>query len=643
MIDLIEKSLNQLPEKLYEWVDKQHPFVFLDFEVFANDVLLCFSVDGKNIKCIVNDMEKIKSLFLHKFNKKILIAYNGLGYDKYIMLAILNGLNPKEVNDNIIHEFNFNFYKTYGNQIKVGNNLIWYDPTNRSTGSLKTYEACEGDDIYESEVSFDLDRKLTEDEINETIKYCSFDVKKLIQYFYKENFDTFLCHLGLVIQTIEKRKGQTLSKLLPTTDASLAGMYLCTTQAINTTKSTDCITLPNNIQLGKYKDQIHEFLKIPINTLKTGQYNDLNSWSLNIINKTIKASEDVETLNKLISKEDKLLNSIKKLKTELISLNEKEKITEKQIEKRDIIIPEKIKNYVDKLNEVKNNIEIEKNKIKELNELIVELNNYESGTANYNYVISKMIPIAIDKSKLTESTKNKLQILLKYLQLDDIEIKRLRYLVDKKTTIYNSIMIVYPFEMILNIKNLPHAFKTGGIHSQHDKPLMFDKSLPQYHGMRLIIADVGSLYPNIMRIFNLCSKGMDNPKEYTQMISDRIVLKKKHDPYANVLKLVLNTVYGCMGSDFNLLYDPTNRLKVCIYGEACIVDLLDKLEDNIKSLIIYQSNTDGIIIACKEDEYDLCETIIHDWENRTGLEMEIEECEKLYQRTVSTYLLVKNK
>ena len=89
------------------------------------------------------------------------------------------------------------------------------------------------------------------------------------------------------------------------------------------------------------------------------------------------------------------------------------------------------------------------------------------------------------------------------------------------------------------------------------------------------------------------------------MIADRIVLKKQGDPFAGVLKLILNTTYGCMGSEFNNLYDPTNRLKVCIFGQACIVDLLDKLEDQVP-----------------------------------GLEMEIDESLYLAQRDVSNYILI---
>ena len=110
--------------------------------------------------------------------------------------------------------------------------------------------------------------------------------------------------------------------------------------------------------------------------------------------------------------------------------------------------------------------------------------------------------------------------------------------------------------------------------------------------------------------------------------------------YISILLLILNTSYGCMGSEYNLLRDPTNRLKVCIFGQACIVDLLDKLEDQIDGLEIFQSNTDGIIISCEDYEYDKVEEIIHEWERRTGLEMEIDESIALYQKDVSNYILI---
>lgn len=641
--EAIEKYNSQLPMFLYQYgVNRDFPFLFLDFEVFKNDWLVCFSTDGVTIKSIINNVEQLKNLIINKLSNRIIIAYNGNGYDKFINLAILNGIDPKEVNDNIINNFNFNFNFSYGKQIEVGNDLMWYDPSSRLDGSLKTYEACIGENIYESDVDFNLDRKLTQDEINETIKYCSFDVKMLIKYFYEIKFSSFLGHIGLIDLTIKSKPYLSFNKLLPRTDTALSGTYLCVDKVPMTITMKDVIKLPNTIKLGKYKDKIENFLKIPILTLMKGQYSDLNAWSLNVITKSINRCTDLSNLEKLQTKELKNIEKIKKLKTELSKLKQKEKLTEKQQQKI-IEYPEKINDEINNLNNIRVQIQDEQNLMNELKWLKEELDKYPNDltNTNYNYILSKII----DKAKVTDNEK--LILLNSYLNQSEEELFDFMYNLDKKDTMYNPITIYKPFELKLDIKGIIHAFKTGGLHSVHDKVLVFDKR--EYEGnelyekcknKKMVIADVGSLYPNLMRVFNLCSKAMTDPNNFAEMIFNRIEYKKKKDPFANVLKLILNSTYGAMGAEFNPLYDPENRLKVCIYGESVIVDLLDKLEDNIKSLEIYQTNTDGIVVACDEKEYDILESTIHEWENRTGLEMEIDGLQFISQKDVSNYCAI---
>lgn len=639
MLSLEEiKKLNaQVPESVFSYgINREFPFCFIDFEVFRYDWLVCFSTDGVHIKSIVNDADKLRDLFLHKLNDRILIAYNGNNYDKYIMAAAVNNINTKEVNDKLINTFNFNFNFAYASENKVGKELFWYDPSSRLGGSLKTYEACEGENIYESNVDFNIERKLNEDEIAETIQYCSFDVRMLVKYFYKENFGSFLGHVGLVHSTCQARPSKPFYQMLSKTDASLVGTYLCSDKGIDLTKESDIIELPDNIQLGKYKKDVEKFLETPIRTLKNGRYNGLNAWSLKLIEKSINACETSTALAKLQTKETKSLEKIKKIKTQMQELKAKEKLTAKQAEKLNKL-PQDFEQERINLQTSRNDIVDEENALSDLKELKAQLDQYEREdfcNPNYNYILSKIL----DRTRLTDNEK--INILINYLTLSKEELFKKRYVDDKKNTIYDGILIQYPFELILNIKGIPHLFKTGGIHSVAGKPMFFDKNTEHDKNRRLLIADVGSLYPNIMRVFGLCSIGMDDPNTYTQMIADRIVLKKQGDPFANVLKLILNTTYGCMGSEYNNLYDPTNRLKVCIFGQACIVDLLDKLEDQVPGLEIFQSNTDGIIISCENEEYDLVESIIHEWENRTGLEMEIDESLYLAQRDVSNYILI---
>jgi acyl-CoA synthetase (AMP-forming)/AMP-acid ligase II len=113
------------------------------------------------------------------------------------------------------------------------------------------------------------------------------------------------------------------------------------------------------------------------------------------------------------------------------------------------------------------------NYVQMIKELVPELDEYEREdfcNPNYNYILSKII----DRTRLTDNEK--INILINYLTLSKEELFKKRYVDDKKNTIYNGILIQYPFELILNIKGIPHLFKTGGIHSVVGKSLFFDKS-----------------------------------------------------------------------------------------------------------------------------------------------------------------------
>ena len=643
--DEITTAHKLLPAHIFtRGVNLFKPFVFIDFEVFKHDWLICFSVGGAPVLNIINDISRLKEVFNNRLKDSMIVAYNGSGYDKYIMLALLNGLDVKEVSDKLINDFNFSFWRSYGKDITVGKDLMFYDPMTRNSGSLKTYEACQGENIYESNVQFDIDRPLTQEEINETIKYCTFDVQMLIQYFYRENFDSFLGHVGLIDSTLNTRPYLKYNDVLDKTDASLVGTYLCSDKGMDLTTETDVITLPDNIILGKYEDQIKEFLKMPIKILKNGSYNGLNAWALKTIEKAKAKGENNPELEKLIKKEERLVNQIKKAKEDIQTLSAKEKLTEKQKIKLDNL-PNDIVTKKSELETIRTQIEQEQTISDEIKKLIEESKNYKDDLkdANYNYLMSKIIEVSNiikDDGKTKKSVLDKKAALISYLKMSAEDVFNFMYREDKKGTSYNSITTIQDFETRLMIKGVPHLFKTGGIHSVFGKPMFFNKNTEHDRNRRLLIADVGSLYPNIMRVFGLCSIGMDDPAAYAQMIFDRIELKKKGDPYANVLKLILNTTYGCMGSEYNNLREHTNRLKVCIYGQCCIVDLLDKLENEIKGLEIFQSNTDGILISCEDYEYDRVEEIIHEWEHRTGLEMEIDESIALYQRDVSNYILV---
>ena len=84
---------------------------------------------------------------------------------------------------------------------------------------LKSFEGFMGNNIKETSVPFNIDRKLTEEEIAETVKYCKHDVEQTIQVFLKrtEEFNTmmyFIKHFGLSMDSISKTKAQLAAEIL---------------------------------------------------------------------------------------------------------------------------------------------------------------------------------------------------------------------------------------------------------------------------------------------------------------------------------------------------------------------------------------------------------------------------------------------
>lgn len=189
---------------------------FYDFEVFKCDwlVVIINPIEKSKI-VIVNDAKKLEEYF-YAHDKEIWIGYNNRRYDQYIMKAILTGFDPKKVNDWIIKENKFGWqFSSSFNKIK----MINFDTMLRTDTGLKTLEAFMGNDIRESDVDFNIDRKLTPDEIADTIKYCTHDVEQTVEVFLERKAE-FDAAMGLVkifklpLEDMGKTGAQRVAKIL---------------------------------------------------------------------------------------------------------------------------------------------------------------------------------------------------------------------------------------------------------------------------------------------------------------------------------------------------------------------------------------------------------------------------------------------
>ena len=227
--------------------------------------------------------------------------------------------------------------------------------------------------------------------------------------------------------------------------------------------------------------------------------------------------------------------------------------------------------------------------------------------------------------------------------------------------------IDYKNKLNLTIGGVPHVYAFGGIHG----------ALPNFfYDGELWLIDVASYYPSLMIYYNFLSRAMPiegkrkfinmyfgrrkvkarNGEELQVVIDEEIEFYKTHPYYgeydstyndsldkehhkadkkkSQILKLPLNTTYGCEKAKFNDMYDPHNSNNVCIAGQLMLTALVELLEPYCK---IIQSNTDGIIII--PEDKDKVREVVSYWEQQSHMTMEIDIAHKLIQKDVNNYIL----
>ena len=135
------------------------------------------------------------------------------------------------------------------------------------------------------------------------------------------------------------------------------------------------------------------------------------------------------------------------------------------------------------------------------------------------------------------------------------------------------------------------------------------------------------------------SRNVPHPEVYEEIYHKRIAAKKAGDKAtANALKLILNTTYGAQLNQFNDLYDPLMARSVCVSGQLYLLELANHLLADIEGLKVTGLNTDGIMVELEDTQLEAVRTIVHEWETRTGFNMEEDEIKAIYQKDVNGYV-----
>lgn len=188
--------------------------IFYDFEVTKHDwLVVLIDPSGSEYK-IINDRKKLEDIY-SAYKDDIWIGFNSRHYDQYILKTILCGLDPWKCNKHIIIDNlpGWSFSSLFRDIF-----LINYDvmPLN---SSLKQLEGMQGHNIHESDIDWNIDRKLTDPEISEMIRYCRNDVIECMNVF-AANMNDFTALLGLVkefgfpLSYMSKTKAQISAEIL---------------------------------------------------------------------------------------------------------------------------------------------------------------------------------------------------------------------------------------------------------------------------------------------------------------------------------------------------------------------------------------------------------------------------------------------
>ncbi len=176
----------------------------------------------------------------------------------------------------------------------------------------------------------------------------------------------------------------------------------------------------------------------------------------------------------------------------------------------------------------------------------------------------------------------------------------------------------------------------GGIHQGLDNYIEKETS------NRIIrLMDVGSYYPSLMVKYGYTSRNIPDPEEFEKVYYARLKAKAEGNKEIDTnYKLVLNTTYGAMLNQYNDLHDPLMGRSVCISGQLFLTELVMTYINELKTVKVIQTNTDGVIISFDKTEHEKVKRINQEWQDRTDFILDEEKIEKIFQKDVNNYIIV---
>lgn len=174
-------------------------FLIYDFEVWKHDWLVTFKNHWtKETKTFHNDRDGLLK-FLDAHNDAILVGFNNSYYDDWILFAIQNDCDPFKLSKYLIEDKGspYLYPQLKFKKKQFASYDMMRDVILEHWVSLKQFEGFLGLRIFESDIPWDLDRPLTEEELADATSYNLYDVDATDMLF--ERFSTRIdAHIALI-------------------------------------------------------------------------------------------------------------------------------------------------------------------------------------------------------------------------------------------------------------------------------------------------------------------------------------------------------------------------------------------------------------------------------------------------------------
>ena len=222
------------------------------------------------------------------------------------------------------------------------------------------------------------------------------------------------------------------------------------------------------------------------------------------------------------------------------------------------------------------------------------------------------------------------------------------YLVDKsgKPKIPESVA-----QLKIRIGTTDYKLGIGGLHSQEKaQTVVCDENY------RLRDVDVDSFYPRIIINNKYVPKSIGDAflEVYElELVNPRLEHKKRSNDanlspseraeqkqLANSKKIVINGLYGKLGSSYSKVYAPEMMISVCLTGQLSLLMLIERLE--LTGIKVVSGNTDGIVMYYHKNQLDTVNSIVRQWEKDCNFTTEDTFYHALYSANVNNYIAVKS-